>query len=129
MQSNSKVPETIEEIMLDPHRYGMPTFDEFRKDPDKYRISRDDLLARADNSSTSDLRKFIRKQVYIWDNKHVVDSLEQLERICKEEGFEQHDLDMRPQIIPCSGVDKGKCDVAIVFVPKRKGNLILPYGA
>ena len=46
-----KPPETIEDIMLDPSKYGLPTFAQFAKNPDAYRMGEGFFMATLDNGS------------------------------------------------------------------------------
>lgn len=110
---------TLDDIMADPTRFGMPTFDEFSKNPDKYKSRADDLLEKADVGSVN-LKNIVRKykyQVFGFD----CDSLERVERIMKEEGHISTDFNMVPEIIPCG---QNKCEILVKFELKQQSSLI-----
>jgi hypothetical protein len=103
---------------------GFPTFDEFRKNPDKWRRKNDDLLESADQSSIA-FRKNIQKTKYMWKNSFECKSLEQIERIAKEEGYKIHDLAMCPQKKAISGSnEQAGVEVVIQFWPKLEFELL-----
>lgn len=76
-------------------RAGFPSFDEFAKNPDKYRKRSDELFVAMDNGSQTELRKEIRGEKYIFDG-YKVDTIEQLERILFEEDLKEADVVWRP---------------------------------
>jgi len=100
---------------MNPERFGIPAFDEFKKDPDKYRKRPDDLFASAD-ASTQTFREVLRKQRYFWKNEYEANSLEEIERICREEGISYDSLNMCPAVVP---VEAGKFDIFVSFWPKE----------
>lgn len=109
---------------------GFPTFDQFRKDPDKYRKGKDEVLASADVSSHT-FKDQVKRQVYMWRDKYTCKTLEQLETICKSEGFDPKDLQMRPIVKPVNGTShQGQVEIVIQFWPAdefeaRGGKVIL----
>lgn len=107
---------TLEDLYEDPKRFGMPTFEEFRKDPEKYKGRHDELLALADASSTvKELRDKIQTQTYKCMGFDCGKSLEKVERIVKEEGYTMTQMDMVPRIYPEAG---GKIRIETEFVVK-----------
>lgn len=104
----------VEDIMADPTRFGLPTFDEFKKNPDAYKKREDQELISADGSSQV-FRKLINKQRYAV-NGYECKSLEEVERVARAEGIWDN-LAFVPQIIP---IGAGKCDILIHFVSKDR---------
>lgn len=78
-------------------RAGFPSFDEFAKNPDKYRKRSDELFVAMDNGSQTELRKEIRGEKYIFDG-YKVDTIEQLERILFEEDLKEADIVWKPAL-------------------------------
>lgn len=113
------------------HKFGFPTFDEFRKNPDKYRRKKDELLECADGSSITD-RKRIKQTTYMWKDSIKLTSLEQVERVAKEEGFTLHDLEMSPHMLERDGTSKlGAIEQVIQFWPKadlKQKGLVIANG-
>lgn len=101
-------------------KVGFPTFDEFRKNPDKYRKGADELFASADASTQNPgMRRKLDSQKYMWRNQYVCSSLEQIERIAKEEGFQANDLEMLPITRKLHGTDEqGDIEIIIQYWPK-----------
>jgi hypothetical protein len=107
---------------------GFPTFDEFRKNPDKWRKRPDELLISADGS-TQAFRDQVERHRYMWRDQYSFGSLEQIERVCREEGYSTEDLEMEPLVKPLHGSSKqGKVEIVIRFWPKdewsRKGKIV-----
>lgn len=98
---------------------GFPTFDEFKKNPDKYRSRKDEVLASADHGSI-DLRSLVRTHKYEIEG-YRCDNLETVERVAKDEGIDLGQLEMKPEIIP---IGAGKCDILVRFVKKQSPILL-----
>lgn len=74
---------------------GFPTFDQFRKDPDKYRGRPDELLESIQNSVTiPQHRKLLAEQRCYWRYGKEHFPLEKLERVLVENGYTVRDCDM-----------------------------------
>jgi peroxiredoxin family protein len=86
------------ELVEDPNKYGVPTFEQYCKAPNKWKDSLDKMLASVDISSLT-LKKDIVKQEYVIRSRRV-DSLEELTHIAKEEGIDLMNCDISPQVIP-----------------------------
>jgi hypothetical protein len=107
---------------------GFPTFDEFKKNPDKYRRRPEEILESADRSTIA-FRDRVSKQRYGWRDQYVFDSLEQVQRVIKDEGYSELDLEMEPIVRPLNGSSRdGKVEIIVRFWPKiewaRKGKVI-----
>lgn len=70
-----------------------PTFAEFSKNPDKWRANKDELFESIDKSTHA---YKISKQRYFWRGIYEVDSLEKIQRIASEEGYDGTELEMEP---------------------------------
>lgn len=91
-----------------------PTFEEFQKNRDHY-LGRDfDKLSEVDNGSTM-LNKLISRTRYEIEG-YRCDTLEEVEKVAKNQGIPLRELDYRPQIMPIGG---GKCDILVKFVSKN----------
>lgn len=97
---------------------GFPTFDEFRKYPDKWRKGTDDLFKSIDESSVA-FRKLIKDTKYYWKDQIQCKSLEQVERIAREEGFAISDLEMCPKKFAVGGMNESAgIEMVIQIWPK-----------
>jgi hypothetical protein len=97
---------------------GFPTFDEFKKNPDNWRRGYDDLFKSADESSVV-FRKNIKETKYMWKDQFECSSIEQVERIARDEGFVPNDLEMCPKKTAISGMNENAgVSVIIQFWPK-----------
>lgn len=103
----------LQDILDNPKKFGLPTYEEFSKNPDKWKAAKNDLLAQADESSKTHLKKLIRKQHYEF-NGYQFKTLEQVERAILDHGLEVSQCEMYPQVIP----DGDKCDIVIEFRSK-----------
>lgn len=105
---------TLEDLQRNPHEYGLPTLEEFMKDPDKWRLPDSHNLNVLDNGSQGGLRKLIREQIYDY-NGYRTRSLEHLEHILLNEGLSPKDIEMRGELLKDIA---GK--YAVLFTIKRK---------
>ena len=99
---------TVEDIIRDPNAYGMPSFDQFRKDPDKFRDSEGARMGRLDQGSRV-FNNLVEKQTYKY-KKWETTSLEEFQRVLKNEGKDFMNMKLCPQVIPTKG---GKCEIVI----------------
>lgn len=114
----------FDKVMADPKKYGMPTFAEFAKNPAQWKLAKDHLFSAISNGSKT-MSQFIEDQEYEFMG-YKSKSLEEMERIVKNEGYELHDLEMKPRFVDVGNV-KGKLLVELK-VKKRKSNLVGPDG-
>jgi hypothetical protein len=80
-----RLPDDLDELMEDPTKYGMPTFEEFRRNKEKYLGRPDDEVASVDRG---DPVLGLRHRYYLdtLAGEYRIDSLEQADRICREMG-------------------------------------------
>lgn len=87
---------TMKDLFDNPHKYGLPSFDEYAKAPDKYRSREDDTLACVDNGPTI-LRRDIKEHVYHIEG-YKVRSLHEVEKIARGHGWTMLDMDIEPNL-------------------------------
>lgn len=78
---------TIEDIQNNPHKYGVPTFEEFVKNPKKYSpgISEEEHLAIIDNGGQN-LKRYTKTKVFqVLDQKFK--TLERAQEFCRDHGI------------------------------------------
>lgn len=81
-----QMPETIEELALNPEKYGMPTFEQFVKNKDRYVGRQDDEIAAIDRGDP--VLGCTQKYLMETDVGPVtLDSIEQADRIAREMGL------------------------------------------
>ena len=116
--SNSDI--DLEDAMPALIAMGFPTFDQFRKNPDKWRKGTHEVLESADQSSVT-FKNSVKRQVYMWRNQYTCKTLEELERVCTSEGYSPKDLQMRPIVKPVNGTsNQGKVEIVIQFWPQNE---------
>lgn len=114
---------------------GFPTFDEFKKNPDHWREKflghKEEIFQSVESSTQTDfVRKQLTEQRYYWrDQYDCGKSLEKIQRIAREEGYEPWDLEMEPVIRPVHGTSgRGPVEIIVRFWPKvewaAKGKII-----
>lgn len=87
------IPEEHELKWLIDH--GFPTFDEFKKNPDRWRLGKEQLFESIDRSTDMD-RKNVAKQRLYWRDGKTTMSLEKLQAIAASEGYSLSDIDILP---------------------------------
>lgn len=103
---------------------GFPTFDEFRKNPDKYRNRPEEFLESADAADVS-FKAQLKKMKHTWRGEYKVDSLEQLQRICNLEGFSEGDIEARPRVVSLGGTGRHeKFEVITDWYPRDEFRLM-----
>lgn len=90
LDTESNLEESMEWLFQNTN---FPSFAEFAKNPDKWRANKDDLFESIQNSSTTFK---VSKQRYFWRGIYEVDSLEKIQKIAEEEGYNGTELEMEP---------------------------------
>lgn len=89
---------SIDDLLSDPHRYGFCTFEEFRRNKEKWLGRADDEISSVDAGD----RNLQCRNVYYLESdagRYRVDSLEQAERIALDMGLNLfHDFLIKPQV-------------------------------
>jgi hypothetical protein len=104
---------TLEDLFDNPAKYGAPSFTEFSKQKEKYMGSESEAFEQVDKGSLifkKGLRKF-RFEILGYRCK----TLEEVERICREQGINIRALDFQPEFIPLGG---GEAEMLVRFVSK-----------
>ena len=110
--------ENFDDLVKDPKKYGLPTFEEFCKNPKAFRKNPEESFLHAETGSTI-FYKNVKHRWFI--DGFECKSLEEVERIARDQGYEISDLDLEPEIIPAGG---GKAEFHVKFVNKPKGRII-----
>lgn len=115
---------SLDDIERDATRIGIPTRAEFMARPqhyiEKFWGKKDDTLAQTSNGSTL-FRKVIRKETFEFRG-FKANTLEEIQRICENEGVDIGSLVMHPDFIPVEG---GKFDVTTRFLTKFEESLLI----
>ena len=103
------------EIFDNPEEFGMPSFEEFSRNREKYMGRDDDRLIEVDRGS-QEMKRSVKRHIYEIEG-YRCRSLEEVERIAKEQGIPLRELDYRPEVTQAGA---GKFDVIVRFVSKSK---------
>jgi hypothetical protein len=106
-----------------------PSFDEFKKNPDKYRERPDALFESIDRSMVTGRRDLAKQKIY-WRYGKESFTLGKLERVCKENGYRICDVDIIPFRNPNSS-GTGKDEIYVRVFPKselRAMGAVIPNG-
>lgn len=104
----------LDDILKDPKKFGLPTFDEFKKNPEKY-LPHGDVFAQVDEAGRA-LKPYLKKVIYEIEG-YRCKTLEEVERVARSQGIPIADLDYRAVAVPQSSYT---CDVLVRFLPKSK---------
>lgn len=106
---------TFHEIVENPKAYGMPTFDEFVKNPDLLNGREDERLQEVERGSVN-LNRVVKRYIYEIEG-YRCRSLEEVERIARSMGLNLREMDYQPQMETNTG---GKFDIKVKFVSKSE---------
>lgn len=113
---------TVDDIYKNPTSFGAPTFEEFKKNREKY-IGRDDeSLSQVEKGSS--LLTDVQRHIYEIEG-YRCKTIEEVEKIASSQGIPLKSLDYRPQLIKLGG---GKYDMLIKFVSKHERERRDSYG-
>jgi hypothetical protein len=104
---------TWEELCANPEKFGIPSFDRWAAEREKFMGRDDDILASADKGSTT-LARSVQRHIYEIEG-YRCKNLEEVERVAREQGINLKGLDYRPQLIQAGA---GKYDIIVRFVAK-----------
>lgn len=105
---------TLDDLMANPKKYGLPTFQEFQREPGKYRQPEDGDFGWVEKGSDL-LRGVIKSHSYECLG-YKAKNLETCERIAKDHGLGIMDLDMKPELVQ---ENAGKYSVLVRFTRKH----------
>ena len=103
------------ELFDNPEDFGLPTIEEFAKNKEKYLGREDDRLIEVERGSQT-MRKSVSRHIYEVEG-YRCKTLEEVEKIAKEQGIPLRELDYRPQVIQAGA---GKFDLIVRFVSKSQ---------
>jgi hypothetical protein len=123
VESNNRTPPFDEDEAMDClavliSEGSFPSFDEFRKNPDKYRERPDALFESIDRSMIVGRKDLARQRIY-WRYGKEAFTLGKLERVCKENGYSLKDVDMVPFRIS-NNTGTGKDEILVRVFPKSE---------
>lgn len=107
--------DSMMQILKDPRKFGLPTFKDFCKNPDKYKYKLEDMLAAAD-ASTQILKDQLTKQEYVVRGRKCA-TLTEVTHIAEEEGVDLLNCEICPQLLP-SDNDPLKYKICVEFKEK-----------
>ena len=106
-------PDSFDDLLENPSKFGAPTFDEFCRNPDKYLGRDDDMLSRVDVGGKV-MNNCTQRHIYEIEG-FKTRKLEEVDRFARDHGIPLRELDYRPEVIPTGA---GKCDILIKFMSK-----------
>lgn len=107
---------SVQDILNNPHRFGLPTFEEFRKNSEKYKNNESKHLGMVENSSVN-FKKLIKKQSYQFEGIKC-NCLEHAQNVAADHGCNLfRDCDIHPQML--GDRESGYINIVVNF--KRKG--------
>jgi hypothetical protein len=103
--------EVQQEFMENPNKFGAPTFEEFKRNPEKYvgKSGHHDTFASIDRGSKN-LARYVKRHKYELLG-YRTEKLEEIERIASENNITLKDF--TAECVPLGG---GKCDILVRFV-------------
>lgn len=93
---------------------GAPSFEDFKKNREKWVGKDDDNLGQVDAGSQN-INRYVQRHVYEIEG-YRCETLEEVERVARNQGIPVRELDYKPEVLPQSGY---KCDLLVKFVPKH----------
>lgn len=107
---------TATDVMANPHAYGMPTLEEYKRI--RALVMRSERKFESVDQGSSLLSAYVSKQRYAVEGpdgiKYQCKSLEEVERTAKNMGYDYTKLGIYPEVIPDAGL---KCVLEITFKP------------
>jgi hypothetical protein len=93
---------SLEELQANPNKYGLPTFEQFRQNPGRWRMPKDIMLQKVDEGSQTLLR--VRKHLYfarLPDGREIPcgDSIARCEKTLKDAGFDILKCKLKPELV------------------------------
>ena len=104
----------IQDMVHTPSKFGAPTFEQFKANRDHYVGREDDIMTKVDRGSEL-LKSRIKKYKFEVFN-YRCKTLEEAEKVIRNNGFKLSDMEMAPELIPLNSYD---CDMLVRFVLKE----------
>ena len=115
MRTREQQDVVMEDLLNNPKAYGLPTFQEFCKDPDRWRKSADKVLGAVDIGSVGGLKKFVAEQTYEVAG-YKCKTLEECQRVAQNEGLSIESMEMKPEVYKLGG---DKYGILVSFIKKQ----------
>lgn len=106
---------SIADLIKDPKKYGFCTFEEYRKDKKRWQFNAEQIFEIVQGAGTNHKKSL--KKLRFEVNGHRAETLEQVQRIAREEGLDMRTLDIWPEIIDLGGQ---WCDILVKFMPREE---------
>jgi hypothetical protein len=112
LEVNELSKATVEDLASNPKKYGLPTIEEFARDPERFRagVTSSDLMAQIDRGSQM-LNRHVTHHEY-WVGEYRCESLEAADRMLSEMGIAVTAHNFKPEVIDTGA---GKCKVKVTF--------------
>jgi hypothetical protein len=107
----------MDDVLEDPTKFGAPSFDDFKKNREKWLGRDDEALGLADKGSGW---AFVKKHIYEIEG-YRCKTLEEVEHVALCQGIPLRELDYRPQMLPRGC---GKWDILVKFVPRKSRDAV-----
>lgn len=101
--------QAFAELRENPHKFGAPTFEEFKRNRDKYLGRSDDTLSSIDKG-TELLSQYVKRHIYEIAG-HRCKTLEEVERIASD-----YNIPLNNFTAECLPLGGGKCDFLVKFI-------------
>lgn len=108
-------PGSAEDVMSNPKDFGMPTFEEFAQNREKW-LGRDDEILEGVAKGGDTTKGMYRRHQYEIEG-YKCSSLDEVERVALSQGIALRDLDYRATLVDTGS---GKNDVLIRFISKTE---------
>ena len=113
----------IEELFM---ACGGPSFDDYRKNPDKWRKGLEEVWESVDQSTKNQIKRDqLTRQRYSWRGQYRTESLEKIQRIVREEDYSANEIEYGPREVLLDGTNKnGRTEMVIDFWPRWEWELM-----
>jgi hypothetical protein len=81
---------------------GFPTFEEFSKDPDKWRTNKNEIFDSIENLNVY-FKNRVKRVKYLWRGKYKCKTLGSLYDVASREGYSGDQVEMEPIAMPMDG--------------------------
>jgi hypothetical protein len=112
LEVNELSKATVEDLASNPNKYGIPTWDQFSADPERFKmaLSSSELMAQIDRGSQM-LNRHVTHHEY-WVGGYRCESLEAADRMLSDMGIAVTSQNFKPEVIDLGA---GKCKVKVTF--------------
>lgn len=107
--------DSIADLIKNPEKYGFCSFAEFRKNKEKWKFSAERIFEAVQAAGVAHKKRLKKLRYEV--NGHRAETLEQVQRIAREEGMDMNTLDIWPEIIDLGGQ---WCDILVKFMSRTE---------